>query len=103
MALLQTTNPKLSWEEFFSIKIMSFIIISILLDTIIYILFFNMINFIFFEKILHITINVRLIIFLIILMFIRYIGRLIHNKKVHQDFNFNDIKSYEYINQYYNS
>jgi len=100
---LDTTNPRLTWNAFFSTKIMSLIIISIIVHTIIYTVFCNMVSFIFFGKILNNSINIRLILSLIIFMFFGYIGRFIHVKQVYKDFNYNYEKSKEYLDIHYNS
>ena len=100
---LDTTNPKLSWNKFFSKEILLPVIFSVLFHTIIYALFFNMVSFIFSGKILNRKINIRLISSLIILMFFGYIGRFIHVKQVYKDFNYNDKETREYLNTHYNS
>jgi len=100
---IETTNPKLSWKQFFSIEIMSNILLSILFHTFIYTIFFNLGSFIFYGKILSNKINIRLIISLLIIMFLGYIGRFIHCKQIYNDFNKNEVKSNEYINTHYNS
>jgi dolichyl-phosphate-mannose--protein O-mannosyl transferase len=100
---LETTNPKLSWSTFFSTKIVSLIIISVIFHTILYTLFCNIVNFIFFGKLLSKKINIRLILCLIIIMFFGYIGRFIHVKQVYRDYNYNYEKTKEYLNIHYNS
>jgi hypothetical protein len=100
---IETTNPKLSWSQFVSIRIMSIILLSIIFHTLIYTIFFNLGSFIFYGKILSNQINIRLIISLLIIMFFGYIGRFIHCKQIYNDFNKNEVKTNEYINTHYNS
>lgn len=100
---LETTNPKLSWSRFFSIKILSLIIISVIFHTIIYASFCNVVSFIFFGKLLNNKINTRLILCLIILMFFGYIGRFLHVKEVYKDYNYNYAQTKEHLNTHYNS
>lgn len=100
---LDTTNPKLSWNTFFSINILSLIIFSVIFHTILYTLFCNMVSFIFSGKILNKIINTRLILCLIILMFFGYIGRFIHVKQVYKDFNYNYENTKKYLDIHYNS
>jgi len=100
---LKTTNPHLTWREFFSTAILWLIIISVFFHTILYTAFINIINYIFTNKILNTKINCRLIIFLVILMIFGYIGRFFHVKDIYNDMNRNDLKTKEYVNTHYNS
>ena len=100
---LETTDPHLTWNNFFTKKIIFSIIISIIVHTIIYTLFCNMISFIFFGKILNKIINIRLVISLMVFMFFGYIGRFLHVKQVYKDFDYNYEKSKQYLNIHYNS
>jgi len=100
---LQTIDPKTTWSIFFSIKILSRILVSVLFHTILYTLFSNMVSFIFFGKILNTSINIRLITCLIIFMFLGYIGRFMHVKQVYKDFNYDYEKTSQYLNTHYNS
>jgi len=100
---LETTNPNLSWNRFFSVDIFSMIIISILFHTILYTLFFNVVCYIFYGKLLSNLINIRLIIALLLIMFFGYIGRFAHVKEVYNDFNHNLEKTNNYVQQHYNS
>ena len=99
---LETTDPKLSWSKFFSAKLVSLMIISIIFHTILYTIGCNLVSFIFLGKLLSKKINVRLIVSLIVIMVCGYIGRLIHVKQVYKDYNYNYEKAREYLNVHYN-
>jgi hypothetical protein len=100
---LETTNPNLSWVKFFSVQIFSMIILSVIFHTILYTSFCNIVSFIFYGRALSKTINIRLIISLLFIMFFGYIGRLMHVKQVYNDFNKNNDKTKNYVQQHYNS
>jgi len=100
---LETTNPKTSWNRFFSTTILSLIAMSVIFHTILYTLFFNVVNFIFFGKLLSKKINIRLISCLLLIMLFGYLGRFIHVKQVYKDYNYNNEKTKEYLNTHYNS
>jgi hypothetical protein len=100
---LETTDPKLSWNNFFSMKILSLVSISVIFHTILYTIFCNLVSYIFFGKLLSYKINVRLIVSLIVIMYCGYIGRFIHVKEVYKDYNYNFEKTREYLNNHYNS
>jgi hypothetical protein len=100
---LQTTNPNLSWSQFFSINILFMILISVIFHTILYTGFINIVNYIFTNKILNKKINCRLIFFLMLIMIFGYIGRFFHVKQIYNDMNRNDLQTKEYINTHYNS
>ena len=100
---LETTDPNLSWENFFGLNIFSMIIISILFHTILYTLFLNMISYIFYEKMLSKNINIRLIVSFLLIMFFGYIGRLLHVKEAYNGFNYDYDKTQKYVQAHYNS
>ena len=49
------------------------------------------------------NINIRLIITLLLIMFFGYIGRLLHVKEAHNDFNNDYDKTQKYVQTHYNS
>lgn len=98
-----TTNPLLSWKEFFTLHIWTMIITSVVFHTIIYVLFCNIISYVFYGKILSNAINIRLIVVLSLIMLFGYIGRFIHVKDVFNDFNKDDEKTNYFVQQHYNS
>jgi hypothetical protein len=100
---LLTTNPNLSMNQVIQHNVLLLVLFSVLFHTIVYATAVNWIYFIFNGKILNNVINVRLISSLIIIMIIGYISRIIHVKTIYNDFNHNNQKSTEFINQHYNS
>ena len=100
---LETTDPELTWNEFFGKKNVFMIIISVIVHTILYTLFCNIVSYIFYNKLLNNDVNMRLIISLLVIMFLGYIGRFIHVKSVYKDFNYNYEKTKQYLNTHYNS
>lgn len=100
---IETTNPKTSWDTFFSSEIIGLIILSLVFHTILYAAVCNMFSFIFFGKLLTRIVNTRLIICLFVFMSLGYIGRFIHVKQVYKDYNYDEEKTKEYINTHYNS
>ena len=100
---LTTTNPRLSWNKFFSINLIFLMILSIFFHTFIYTVFFNTANYIYFGRILNNNINTRLISCLLIIMTFGYIGRFLHSKQVYKDYKFNIDKTNNYLNTHYNS
>ena len=100
---LQTTDPILSWNSFFSKTIMFAIILSVIFHIILYTLFCNIFSYVFFNKVLTNAVNIRLSLSLFFIMFFGYIGRLWHSKQVYKDLNFNYEKTRNYLQQHYNS
>jgi len=98
---LQTTNPKLSFDEFFSIKIFISIFISVIFHTIIYVSFSNLFSYIFFSTLLSKTINIRLCIILIIIMFLGFFARFLHVKEVYQAYDSNIEKTRNHLDRLY--
>jgi len=100
---LQTTDPKLNWNTFFSKEIMPRILISILFHTIVYVVVLNTANYIFTNRPLSKEINIRLSLSLFVIMFFGYIGRLLHSKETLTDFSNDYEKTRNYLQQHYNS
>jgi hypothetical protein len=98
---LDTTNPKLSFSSLFEVTTLGPMIISILLHTIIYSLFCNAVSWVFYGKILSNIINIRLISFLIPVMFFGFVGRFIHVKDIYKGYNGNMEKTREYTDKHY--
>jgi hypothetical protein len=98
---LDTTNPKLSLSSLFEVTTLGPMIVSILLHTIIYSLFCNMVSWVFYGKFLSNIINIRLVSFLIPVMFFGFIGRFIHVKDIYKGYNGNMEKTREYTDKHY--
>jgi hypothetical protein len=100
---LQTTNPTLDWSVFFSVNMMSMVILSILFHIILYTSFANIASYVFLNKPLSNVVNTRMIVCLFFIMLSGYIGRVWHSKQVYKDFDNNREKTREYLYQHYNS
>ena len=65
---LETTNPKLTWNDVINKSIIFSIFLSIILNTTVYTIILNLASYVFLGKILSNKINIRLIIVLVIIM-----------------------------------
>ena len=100
---LETTNPKLTWNEVVKKNLLFSIFLSIILNTTVYTIIFNLASYVFLGKILSNIINIRLITVLVIIMIFGYIGRNMHAKEVYRAFHGDEQKSRDFLNQHYNS
>ena len=100
---LETTNPKLTWNDVVKKNLIFYIFLSIILNTTVYTIIFNLTSYVFLGKILNNKINIRLIMVLIIIMIFGYIGRNMHAKEVYRAFNGDDNLTKNFLNQHYNS
>ena len=98
---LQTTNPKLPFITLFKPKLLFHIIISVIIHTIIYTVFCNLVSYIFFGKLLSKTINIRLIISLLIIMFFGFFARFLHVKEIYKAYNYNLEQTREHLDKLY--
>jgi hypothetical protein len=98
---LQTTNPKLPFGALFRPNILFYIIISVIFHTIVYTGFFNLASYIFFGKLLSKTINIRLIVSLLIIMFLGFFGRFLHVKEIYKAYNYNIEKTRQHLDNLY--
>jgi len=98
---LETTNPKLKFVQLFQPTILFPIIISVILHTIIYTLFANMVSFIFYGKVLSQKVNKRLVFFLLVIMFLGFIGRFFHVKDVYTAYNGDMAKTRAHLDKLY--
>jgi hypothetical protein len=98
---LETTNPKLTLSQFFSKNIMKGIIISVIFHTIIYAVFCNLISYIFFGKVLSKSINIRLIISLLFIMFFGFLARFLHVKEIYKSYHYNLEKTRNHLDRLY--
>jgi len=98
---LQTTNPRLPFSSLFSMKTFTGIIVSVILHTIIYAFFFNLASFIFLGKLLSKSINIRLIISLLIIMFFGFFARFFHVKEIYKAYNYDMEKTRKHLDKLY--
>jgi len=98
---LQTTNPKLPFGALFSLNMLFNIIISVIFHTILYTSFCNLVSYIFFGKLLSKTINIRLIISLLIIMFFGFFARFLHVKEIYKAYNYNVEKTRQHLDNLY--
>ena len=98
---LQTTNPKLTFQQFIGLLVP--ILGSILLHTFLYIAFFNLASYIFLHKTLPHATNHRLVISLFAIMTVGFVARFLHVKEIYAAYN-NDIsKTRAHIDQRFNT
>lgn len=100
---LETTNPKLTWNEVIKKNLIFSIFLSIVLNTTVYTIILNLASYVFLGRILSNTINIRLIMVLVIIMIFGYIGRNMHAKEVYRAFHGDEKKTRKFLNQHYNS
>jgi hypothetical protein len=98
---LQTTNPKLSFNELFAYPIIVNIIISVIFHTILYTCFFNLVSYIFFGKYLSSNINKRLISCLLFIMFFGFFARFFHVKEIYKSYNYDLEKTRNHLDKLY--
>jgi len=98
---LDTTNPELTIEQFFSYKIFSPMIYSLLFHTIIYMSFLNVANYIFTQRILSGETNLMIFVFLILFMFAGFIARFYHVKEIYSAYNKDMVKTREHLDKLY--
>jgi uncharacterized protein YqhQ len=100
---LETTNPKLTWNDVVNKNLIFSIFLSIILNTFVYTIILNLTSYVFLGKILSNNINIRLIMVLIIIMIFGYIGRNMHSREVYRAFHGDEKKTRDFLNQHYNS
>ena len=98
---LDTTNPKLAFRDLFRPNILIPMLGSILFHTIIYTLFFNMVSYIFFNRVLSKLINMKLILFSILIMFFGFIARFFHVKDVYRAYGGDMVKTRNHLDKLY--
>lgn len=98
---LQTTDPRLPFSALFRPSIFTKIIISVLFHTIVYTSFTNLVSYIFFGRFLSKTINIRLIIALLIIMFFGFFARFLHVKEIYKAYHYNLEKTRNHLDRLY--
>ena len=98
---LKTTNPKLSFSDLLESTTLFSIILSVVFHTIIYTSFVNIVSFIFLVKLLEEKVNIRLIIFLLIVMFFGFFARFFHVKEIFKAYQYNIEKTRDHLDKLY--
>jgi hypothetical protein len=98
---LQTTNPRLPLSALFSAKIFTGIILSVLFHTIVYAGFANIVSYIFYGKMLSNKQNIRLTIFLVLVMFFGFFARFYHVKEIYKAYNYDMQKTRNHLDRLY--
>ena len=98
---LDSTNPNLRFSQLFSTPIFFPIILSVLFHTILYTLFCNTVSYIFLGKCLNKIVNLRLLIFLLFVMFFGFVARFFHVKEIYSAYNQNNGKTREHLDKLY--
>jgi hypothetical protein len=80
---LDTTNPKIGFNELFGPNIFYPMLVSVVFHTIIYALFVNMASWIFVGRVLSSQTNIRLILTLVLIMFFGFFARYFHVKDIY--------------------
>jgi hypothetical protein len=100
---LRTTDPDFRVLQFLEPRLFCMAVLSIALHTIAYVLFVNLIYYCFTDRFLNNKINVRFIGALIVIMFLGYIGRVLHIKDIYSGYNYDKEKTKIHVDQHYNS
>jgi hypothetical protein len=98
---LQTTDPKLHFSELLMPRTMVKYSGSVLFHTIIYASFFNLTSYIFLGKTLSNSINIRLFVALLLIMFLGYFARFFHVKEVYKSYNYDLEKTRNHLDKLY--
>ena len=77
----------------------SIILASVIFHTIVYTVAFNLASFIFFGRLLSSSINSRLILSLLFIMFFGYIARYYHVQEIYKTYGENKVKAKEHVDK----
>ena len=80
---LETTNPNLTLSEFFSTRLLSKMGASVIFHTILYMLSFNIGSYVLFGTALATDVNIRISIFLVLVMAFGFLARFYHVKEIY--------------------
>jgi hypothetical protein len=98
---LQTTNPKLSFRDFFRSSILIGIVWSVLFHTVLYTVFCNAVSYIFLGRFLKPIVTTRLVVFLLAVMFSGFFARFLHVKEIYKAYHYNLEKTREHLDKLY--
>ena len=79
---VETTNPKLTLSEFLSVRLLNKMAASVLFHTILYVVALNMVSYVFGDT-LSLDVNIRLSIFLVLVMAIGFVARVYRVKELY--------------------
>ena len=96
---LKTTDPKLPFSALLGSSLFTKITASMLFHTIVYASFVNVVSYIFYGNLLSSTINIRLVIFLLLIMFFGFFARFIHTKDIYNAYGQNMDKTREHLDK----
>jgi len=80
---LETTNPRLTLSEFFSARLLSKMSASVIFHTILYLVSFNIGSYVLFGNTLAPDVNIRIGVFLILVMAFGFLARFYHVKEIY--------------------
>ena len=80
---LETTNPHLTLSEFFSARLLSKMGASVIFHTILYLMSFNIGSYVLFGNILSPDVNIRISLFLVVVMSFGFLARFYHVKEIY--------------------
>ena len=100
---LKTTNPEFRLVDFTKPDVLFPIIISAIVHAIVYLIFINLGYFIFMNRFLSNSMNLRVFSILILIIFVGYIGRVLHVKEIYKAYGHKHEKAMKHVNHHYNS
>ena len=80
---VETTNPKLTLSEFLSVRLLNKMATSVLFHTILYVVALNMVSYVFGGT-LSLDVNIRLSIFLVVVMSFGFVARFYRVKEIYK-------------------
>ena len=81
---LETTNPRLTLSEFFSIRLLSKMSASVIFHTILYLVSLNIVSYVLFGNTLASDVNTRISVFLVLVMAFGFLARFYHVKEIYR-------------------
>ena len=80
---VETTNPSLTLSEFLSARLLKKMAASVLFHTILYVLSFNMASYVLLGDTLSSDVNIRISIFLVVVMSVGFVARFYRVKELY--------------------
>ena len=97
---LETTNPNLTLNQFFSPALLTKMGSSVIFHTLVYAASFNVFYYIFSGNFLSSTVNTRILLFLLIVMALGFLGRFYHVKEIYSAYK-NPERARKYVDKTY--
>ena len=97
---LRTTDPTVTFSQMIRASIEG-IVLSTLFHTLIYCIFANLASYVFLGAILSSTVQFRLAISLLLIMFFGYMARFFHVKEIFQAYHHDKEKTREHLDKLY--